>query len=154
MIAAIAAGLLLSILAGAAFVGFLIYDFRVNEPAAAECQARLEAQFEAVRPMPGASSLGLRANHKTQHALVGTSYRISASYAEIRAYYEEELGRNGWLLCGERPLRDWGRDLGGVSVSYHKGEDIATLQYAGAKANYGWDYALDLSWGLHSRCGD
>jgi hypothetical protein len=45
-------------------------------------------------------------------------------------------------------MKDWGQDLGGRTARYCKGKYRADLQYAGERANYGWDYAFSLSWGL------
>jgi len=51
-------------------------------------------------------------------------------------------------------VRDWGRDLGGKEAFYRRGDDTVVLQYAGQEAKYGWTYALDVTWGLDSDCGD
>ena len=39
-------------------------------------------------------------------------------------------------------------DLGGMSRTYCKGELRAHLHYAGERANYGWDFDFNMSWGL------
>lgn len=72
------------------------------------------------------------------------------SYPEIRSFYDQEFARNAWRFIRQEPVRDWGRDFGGVTATYCKGSYRASVQYAGAKAEYGWDYSIDLSWGQYS----
>ena len=86
---------------------------------------------------------------KMSHALVTTTYAMPAEYELLRCHYDEEAAENGWTPCGEKEIYDWFRDLGGRSRSYCKGELAAKLQYAGARADYGWDFAFSVDWGLH-----
>jgi hypothetical protein len=85
---------------------------------------------------------------KMGHALVLATYAYRGGYDRLRDHYDREAARGGWSVCGEKPLYDWFRDLGGRSRSYCKGDLQATLQFAGAGAHYGWDYAFSVSWGL------
>ena len=130
------------------FVAYLVYDYAVNAPKAALAQRELEQEFKSIKPLPGAVAGNYHASHDTQQSLVGSSYSTELSYREIRAYYDAELARRGWRFQKEEGLRDWGRDFGGRSAHYFKGNYAASLQYAGENADYGWDYALELSWGL------
>ncbi len=43
---------------------------------------------------------------------------------------------------------DWGKDYGGKSLRYRKGEFVATMQYAVVNADYGWDYGFSMSYGF------
>lgn len=45
-----------------------------------------------------------------------------------------------------------GETWGGGSTHYCKGSYGASLDYAGKDARNGWDYALDLTWGLRNSC--
>jgi hypothetical protein len=116
------------------FVSFFIYD----------------QEFKSIQPLPQAIACDYHASHKTQQSLVGSSYSTKLSFPEIRAYYNAELSRRGWLFQRERTLHDWGRDFGGKSVYYCKGSYTASLEYAGENAGSGWNYALEVSWGLGS----
>ena len=86
--------------------------------------------------------------HKSGKVLVDREYKSGLSYSELRAYYDAQLLGHGWTFERETPLRDWGRDFGGRVAHYKKGDDIASLQYSGDTAGYGWTYAISFSWGL------
>src|SRR5205823_6410094 len=43
-------------------------------------------------------------------------------------------------------IRDWGRDLGGRAVHYCKGAYETEIQFTGERANYGWDYSIQMQW--------
>ena len=93
--------------------------------------------------MPGERS----GSYKPRMAWIGQRYTTTLSYAQIRAYYDAELARHGWSPHRERGTRDWFRDFGGRKVEYCKGPYTASLDYAGERANYGWVFSLDLTWG-------
>ena len=132
------------------FVAYMIYDHAINAPKAALVQQELEQEFNSIKPMPSTVACDYYASHKTQQSLVGGKYSTKLSYREIRTYYDAELSSHGWRFQKEEGLRDWGRDFGGRSAHYCKGSYTASLEYAGEKAGHGWDYALDMSWGLGS----
>ena len=132
------------------FVTFFLYDYFVNEPKAALVQQELEQEFNAVKPLPQAVACDYHASHKTRQSLVGSSYSTNLTFSEIRAYYDAELTKQGWRFQREKALWDWGRDLGEKSVHYCKGNFTASLEYAGENAGAGWNYALEISWGLGS----
>ena len=123
-----------------------LFNSRKGETA----QKQLEQEFKAITPLPGASPRNYHASHKSGQALVGSTYSTNLPYGEIRNYYDEELARQGWRFHEEYGLEDWGGDFGGRTAEYCKGAYKASLQYAGERANYGWVFALDLSWGLDS----
>ena len=131
-----------------ALVIFLVYDFTINLPKAKAVKDQLEDEFKSIVPLPNGNGYNYKATYGTSQALVTCSYKTRLKYPEIRAYYDSELRKHGWKLSEERSTRDWGNDLGGKSAAYCKGEYRAHLQFAGEQANYGWDYALSLSWGL------
>jgi hypothetical protein len=114
------------------------------DPRAAQIQKELEQEFKAIPALPNARSAGYQSSHR----LVSGKYLTGAPYPQIRAFYEDALTSHGWTLYEEREVNRWWRDLGGKSTQYCKGEYRAHLQYAGEQANYGWDFAFELSWGL------
>lgn len=132
------------------FIAFVAYDYLVNAPRARLAENDLKREFQSIVSLPGAVVRNHHSLHRSQQASVGGTYATSVSYVEIRKYYDEELARRGWTFHREREIRDWGRNLGGRTVEYCKGEYRASLQYAGERADYGWVFALDLSWGLDS----
>jgi hypothetical protein len=109
---------------------------------------RTETEFLAIKPLPGATPIGYNASNKPGQALVTDSYRTSLLYPDVRKYYDAELSKRGWSFYLEEPMTDWGKDLGGKSARYCKGRYRADLQWAGERADYGWDYAFSMSWGL------
>ena len=136
--------LVLGVTATAALFGFLLYGLRAKDLQASQVQAVLEKEFRAISHLPAATPVG----YNTTQNLVSHHYRTDHSYAEIRKHYDEELLRHGWIFYQEDKVRDWGRDLGGKTAHYCKGEYRVSLQYAGKSADYGWDYTLGLGWGL------
>ena len=119
-----------------------------NEPKAAQIQNEPEKEFKAIPSLPGARSSGYNASHKSTQSLVSCNYQTGLPYPEIRAFCDAELARRGWTFYEEQQMKDWGRDLGGKSARYCKEGYRADLQYAGTQADYGWDFAFSVSWGL------
>ena len=131
-----------------AFEIFWNYQFRVNGPKAVAAQAELENEFRSITPLPGATALSYDASNKPGIALVTDTYRTNLPYAEVRKHYDAELSKRGWAFYMEEPLTEWGKDLGGKETHYCKGRYRAGLQWAGERANDGFDYAFSVSWGL------
>lgn len=140
--------LLLLLLAAAAYVAVLVSGTKAEERSKA-MQAKLESDFKALPSFPRATKVGESTGRKSGHGIFGASYSTSATLPEIRAYYDSILLPRGWHLAYEKPLREWGKDLGGYSINYKRDDFTVSLQYAGQRAQHGWDYALTLSWGLH-----
>ena len=132
------------------FITFTVYDFAMHGPQAQLVMRRLEDEFKSVEPLPGATAFNYFATHKTRQALVTSNYKTNLTYKEIRAHYDAELARRGWVFYEEDAMRDWGVDFGGKTARYCKGSYRANLEYAGEQADYGWDYAFSVSWGLDS----
>ena len=132
------------------WVGLLVRNQLVNLPRAAEMQARLEQEFELIAPPPGARLEGHSASHTASHALVGSTYAEARTYRELREHYDRELAEHGWRFHREKRMTDWGRNFGGKLALYCKGDYAAALHFAGERANYGWTYTVDLSWGLEN----
>ena len=83
---------------------------------------------------------------KDRIAGVGRSYKSTTSYDALKQYYVERLQALGWQYQGEEILFDWGRDLGGRRLSFRRGEFDLNIQYAGERADYGWNYSIDVNW--------
>ncbi len=130
------------------FAAFLSNEFFVQLPKAKQAQVQLEKEFILISPLPNASVVNHSASHKTSQALVETTYSTVIAPVDIFNHYDEKLKQHGWKPYGTSVLTDWGRDLGGKSTGYCKGNYSAQLQYAGEQANYGWTYAFSMSWGL------
>src|SRR5262249_14882781 len=129
-----------------AFVIALVYDNIVNSPKAQMVQTRLRQELESVMPLPGAVTGERSGLYQPRRAWIGRRYTTTASYTQIRAYYDVELTRRGWSFHREYRTWDWFRDLGGIKVEYCKGPYTASLSYAGDRADYGWIFSLDLTW--------
>ncbi len=104
--------------------GSIAHDRHWRENAGAVGVSRVATEEQHRKSSP-------RCHGKTSQALVDGNYATSARYLELRSYYDNELAGHGWTPCGERPLKDWFTDLGGMSRTYCKGELRAHLQYAG-----------------------
>src|SRR5438093_10111845 len=123
----------------------LLY-FAADAPAA-HAQGELDQEFSALAVPPGVVQVVRNGGHKPGRASIGAEYSVALTYDELRDFYDRELARNGWEFTYDEKLTDWGRDYGGYSACYRKRDQRAHLQYAGSTANYGWTYAIDLTWG-------
>jgi len=142
-----------SALAVVVLVGLVLGGYLLADAPAARAQSALQAEFELLNAPSGAQVLTREAGHKPGRASVGAEYQSPLSYAELRTFYDRELGRNGWRLSLDETLTDWGKDLGGHLACYRKADFWAGLQYAGNLARYGWDYGIDVTWGSSSCSG-
>jgi hypothetical protein len=124
-------------------------DFISNREKSQEVVKDLENELSMINILPESSLVSRRSSTKPHHILVSNSYMTRLNDQSIRTYYDAELKKHGWEFQNEERLRDWGQDFGGFTVNYCKGEYTATLNYAGARAGYDWDYTLALSWGLN-----
>ena len=79
-------------------------------------------------------------------AFISRTFRCKASYDDVKRFYLERLTKDGWQLVGERQLKDWERDLGGRELKFRRGDYGATIEYAGEKADNGWDYGIGIGW--------
>jgi hypothetical protein len=79
-------------------------------------------------------------------ASIGRSFRCKARYDDVKRFYLERLGQDGWQLVKERQLKDWEHDLGGRELKFRKGEYEVTIEFAGERADYGWDYGINIGW--------
>lgn len=144
----ITAFIIMVILPIVAFIMYIAREFTVQLPKAKQAMAELEMEYKTIEPFPNSRIERYDASHKTSHALVGATYTNNANFDEIISYYNEQLNQHGWQYYKTEEIKDWGTDLGGKTAVYCKGDYVASLQYAGEKANYGWTYGFDLTWGL------
>ena len=125
----------------------------MNGPKADAIQKDIENEFKQIAPPPNSLSIRYGSMHKTHQGDVGSDYRASANYGELRSHYDSELSRHGWKFVKEEPVKIWGKDHGGKQAFYCKGPYTATLEYAGdAENQMGWTYSFGLSWGLFDEC--
>ena len=124
-----------------------------NQPAYDQDIANLlESEFNMIEEMPNSKCARKpKISGKKETIGINASYNTDVSYIEIREYYNEILSDNGWVFMREEKIHDWGRDFGGMSLEYFKGEFVTTLQYAGEDASYGWVYAISIYWGELAR---
>lgn len=115
-------------------------------------QRELESEYEAITLMPGSTRTSFSSRVKDRTVLVSAYYSAGARYAAVRAYYDGELTGSAWQFCSEDKIIGGGQDLGGMAAYYRKADLRAELDFAGERANYGWTYALGLSWGLSDDC--
>lgn len=132
----------------ALFMIFLCYELFFQLPKAKQTKSQLESEYNSIIPLPNANASDYRASNKTSQALVSASYVTDSTPDDIFNYYDGQLKQHGWLFYGTKKMRDWGRDFGGTSSCYYKGDYSAKIQYAGQLSNYGWTYAFSMSWGL------
>lgn len=98
--------------------------------------------------LPGSTEVDTSSSSSGRKAIISKGYNSSANYDELKRFCLEPLTRKGWQLENERGVKDWGRDKGGMMLEFRQGEYKLTIQYAGEKSDYGWDYGISISWGV------
>jgi hypothetical protein len=127
----------------------MLYNVIIRTPKAKQVEEQLEREFNSVALFPQATATHSEKSYKDAQALIVTRYSTDASYSVLRDYYDTELSKHGWRFVSERMVTDWGRDLGGKTAHYCKGEWSADVEYMGQDNAGKSDYALALSWGLN-----
>ena len=79
-------------------------------------------------------------------AFMSKSFRSGAGYDDVKRFYLERLGQDGWSFSGERNLKGITSDLGGREMKFHRGDYEVTIEYATEKADYGWQYGIGIGW--------
>jgi hypothetical protein len=128
----------------------VVYYWVISDPKAAAMENRLRKELALLQPPQGAILIREGTYHKPLQALVEGNYESQLAYQELCDYYDREMARQGWTFVEDRPIKDWGRALGGRNRRYQKDDLAAELFYPGQEANSGYTYALGLSWGQHS----
>ncbi len=145
---------ILPLLAAAAiFAAAALFATLYSMPDAAVPQRELKSEFRSLELPEDATVRSVDDNPEWGHVFISGTYATHLGYEELKRFYRSELERNGWRLAGEKDLADWGRDLGGRQLTFCKKPYEANLEYAGQKAQYGWDYAFSMSWNRDKGCG-
>jgi hypothetical protein len=109
-------------------------------------QRAAEIELKRISFPPDGGTVSFGSYHRPENALASAS-SIGGRFTlqELKTYFETELGKNGWVFMSEKPLDDWGSNVGGLVRRYCKGPLTAAWQYAGPK-NAAWTYALSVTW--------
>ena len=78
--------------------------------------------------------------------LISKHFQSKARYEEVRRFYLDRLTQDGWKLSSEKQLKDWGSDFGGQELHFRKADFHIAIEYAGERADYGWDYGISAGW--------
>ena len=108
----------------------------------------LVAEYRLLRMPRAASQFGFSQSHKVEQAYVGAYFHSALSWQQLRSFYDVELGRLGWKFYADRKQTTLYGDFGGRVATYCKGPYQANVEFSGPRENAGWEYALDVSWGL------
>jgi hypothetical protein len=125
----------------------MLLGYFVLDATAAQAERALAEEFSRLSMPPTAALIDRTYVHKPGKAVVGATYRAPVSYTDLRAYYDDELGRNGWIFQTEDRVTVWDKDLGGHQACYRKHEFGATLFYYGDQSAAPRTFGLDLTWG-------
>ena len=79
-------------------------------------------------------------------ASISKYYTSEVRYNEVKRFYGNELRKHGWEYVGEKQLKEWGKDFGGCEIKFSNKEYYFSIQYAGEKAPYDWNYVISLGW--------
>ncbi|GMA98210.1 hypothetical protein [Pelosinus sp. IPA-1] len=130
------------------FTGFIFYNTKDLTIEGAVKKEALMNEFSLLQPLPDAIESKIYSHNKVMQAGVSAYYRSNKSYSEIHSYYVAEATKKGWTFISEDTVGDWGKDVGGKTINFRKGDYTLSIQYAGEKADYGWDLAVGLGWRL------
>ena len=114
-------------------------------------RTRVDVENELAQIPPPAAATFIRHDVVTKgsHGVVSNSYQSDLSYEQIRAHYDKELPKHGWIFREQHPLTFRGREVGQSETIYCKGTYAANIFFTGTEqANVGFRYGLNLSWGL------
>jgi hypothetical protein len=73
-------------------------------------------------------------------------YRSDVGYEEVKRFYVSELTDSGWLLAGERFVKDWGRDLGGRELRFERDGYYVVIFYFGERSDTDSKYSVAVGW--------
>jgi hypothetical protein len=128
-----------------AFASMLMYDhFGLNR--AGSKLKEIETLWSAIPPYGRSIEISSDSTSSGRKAYVSKKYKSDAGYDDISGFYHEILLRNGWYLVDEGRLTDWGIDNGGIRIKYRQGDYTLSIEYAGKKADYGWNYGIGIGW--------
>ena len=106
----------------------------------------VEKLFQAIPIYPGSEEVDTSSSSKDRIARLGKVFKANASYDELERFYIDNLSGLGWHLESERQVKDWWSDLGGRELRFRDGEYYVSIEYAGEKADYGWNYGVSVGW--------
>lgn len=87
--------------------------------------------------------------HKTSKAnLAGitTTYKSDAAYDDVKQFYLTALPQQDWEYMGERAIRNWGKDFGGRTLGFRRGEYTISIFYSGDDPEFSSHYAIEMGW--------
>lgn len=84
---------------------------------------------------------------EASEAEVAYEYRSSASFDQVRGFYQERLAGSDWQFVDESMVKDRGRLKGERLLEFRQGDYDLDVKYAGQRASaLGWNYAIEISW--------
>jgi hypothetical protein len=108
--------------------------------------AHLERELSAISPMVGSTEVARDVSIKRGRGLAEIEYSGRIGWRELLQHYDPQFRAHGWVVRDTLPVRDWGRDYGGMIRRYCKDDLMASLQYAGRDTDSGWQFAVAVTW--------
>lgn len=105
-------------------------------------QSVVRAEMSAVQPPLGTRLQNETVIAKSSNFSVFRQYKTDMSQEAIVRTYSQQLLANGWSVCSENKVLDWGRDLGARSVSFEKAHLEAMLFFPGPGHSYDYEFSL------------
>lgn len=130
-------------------MGYAFHYIASQEPAVTEIQKNLKQEFDLITVPPETSLIDSEADHKSDHAMVGSTYRTKLEFEEIRKYYDKELVGEGWrfLKGTEKTVKYNGNNYELRSLYYVKGDYMVWIENPGMYDKTD-TFAVDFTWGL------
>ena len=103
--------------------------------------------FKSVPLHPSKVEIETDTHSDISKAAITKKYKSEASYDEVKQFYIEQLGAQGWHLIEEDELKDRGRYRGEFVLHFTRDEFVLSVQFAGMRRDdLGWNYALRLAY--------
>lgn len=113
--------------------------------------AELEAELATI-PAPEDSFVRQHTSLMQQgRGHVNQAYKTGLHFEAIKAHYNVELRKRGWIFVEEENVIYDGHDYGGKQVFYCKVPLVVNVQYAGGQEQeFGWTYSIAVSRRLYN----
>lgn len=80
------------------------------------------------------------------NVLVSKKFRSGARYDDVKHFYIERLGQDGWETISDRKLNGFGGDAERYYIQFQKRDIYLSIESAGAGSDSDWQYAIAVTW--------
>jgi hypothetical protein len=138
--------LLVVLLAGLCLFTYILEKENAQIELSRQKLPEVRMAFHQIKHLTGAAPVS-ELMETGESMTVGVLYQTNLKYSEIRAYYDDELAKNGYRFQKELKTNGAdGKDYGGKQVFYSNGELTAFIHHVGEKPNSEYSYYFCIYW--------